>query len=163
MKIIVVSDSHNNQKLLRTQMTINTNYEVIFHLGDYYGDLDDNYDLIESKKYFHVPGIVTTSYLSRNIFPWIKIQLESWNFLLIHDRYNVPKDLSGINFVCFGHTHKPEIFQERNVVFFNPGHSKKIFDRGNTASHIMINLTIDRAVIEFITYICICIIIFFII
>ncbi len=152
MKIIIISDTHNNQKMLRKQMSLDLDYEVIFHLGDYYNDLDENYDLLEGRKYFHIPGILTESYLSRNTFPWKKVNLENWIFLLVHNRYNVPKDLSGIDFVCFGHTHNPEIYKEGNTIFLNPGHSKKNYDRGNVASHIIMNLSKDSAEIKFITY-----------
>ncbi len=152
MKILIISDSHNNQKLLRKQMTLDVNYEVVFHLGDYFGDLDENYDLIENKKYYHVPGIITLDYLSRNKFPWIKFELEGWKFLLVHDRNNVPNDLEDVNIVCFGHTHKPELYKEQNTIFINPGHSKKTYDRGFTASHIMLDLSPKEAIVEFLTY-----------
>ena len=108
--------------------------------------------MIEDRKYYHIPGIITPTYLSRNTFPWIKFQLEGWNFLLVHDRNNIPQDLSEVDVVCFGHTHQPEIYREQDVIFLNPGHSKNIYDRGSTASHIMMDLSPHEATIEFITY-----------
>jgi len=42
-KVIVISDSHGNQKLLRQALENENDAQIIFHLGDFYNDLEDNF------------------------------------------------------------------------------------------------------------------------
>jgi len=60
-KIIILSDTHRNQKILRSVFKIEKGYTHIFHLGDDYEDLDNNFDITDNidDKYFINPGHLT--------------------------------------------------------------------------------------------------------
>ena len=74
-KILLISDTHNNQKLLRKVVSSVKNITHIFHLGDNYEDLDSNPDLTENIILHRVPGIYNSKYFSKNNFKF---------FLLYH-------------------------------------------------------------------------------
>ena len=58
------------------------------------------------------------------------LQIEDCRFFLVHNKKEVPKDLSGIDAVIFGHSHK---YFEENIdgrLWLNPGScGKRRFDQ----------------------------------
>ncbi|MBO5070325.1 MAG: YfcE family phosphodiesterase [Roseburia sp.] len=42
-------------------------------------------------------------------------------FYIVHDRYDLPYDLSEADFIIFGHTHCYETFERGGKVYINPG------------------------------------------
>ena len=42
-------------------------------------------------------------------------------FYIVHDRYDLPYDLSEADFIIFGHTHCYETFERNGKVYINPG------------------------------------------
>ena len=47
--------------------------------------------------------------------------VEGVRFFLVHNKKDVPKDLSGVDVVVFGHSHKYEEREENGVLWLNPG------------------------------------------
>jgi uncharacterized protein len=63
-----------------------------------------------------------------DVEPWalslpltLTIKLAGAEFLLIHNRAELPKLASGVAAVIFGHSHQPAIEKRGKVLFFNPG------------------------------------------
>lgn len=52
---------------------------------------------------------------------FLSVSIGGKNFYIVHDRYDLPLDLSGIDFIIFGHTHCYETFERGGRVYINPG------------------------------------------
>lgn len=135
-RIIIMSDTHGNQQMLRRVLS-NENYTHIFHLGDNYNDLDDNFDLTESKDLLRVPGLYHQGYNDKSLPAIQTYSLDGWNFNLIHDIGSLKK-LKKNSIYLHGHTHNVEFFEkDKNVFTINPGHLKSQIDRGQRPSYIV--------------------------
>ncbi len=147
VRILVLSDTHGNQQLLRVPFNVGSaDYSHIFHLGDEYEDMDDNPDLTEGRTLMRVPGLYHPGYLSGALPRIQRVEVEGWTFLLAHsadDAHNA--DLTGIDVVLYGHTHKPGIMQGDGRAWCNPGHLKREHDRGHAAGWMVIELNGSHA------------------
>ena len=124
VKIIAVSDSHGNFKGLKALEKYFNECDYIFHLGDYYGDMDF-FRLKYGRKIFAVKGNCDGGGEER------VIDINGFKILLVHgDRYRVKLSLTrlmlraaelGVNAVFFGHTHSAVIEKEQGITFINPG------------------------------------------
>ncbi|MBT3169502.1 MAG: hypothetical protein HN952_08360 [Candidatus Cloacimonetes bacterium] len=144
-KIIVISDTHRNQKLLRIALQNEENYDYIFHLGDYYEDLDENLDLIENAEIVKVPGILHPGYEDNSLDKIKIITIDNWSFALVHNVLDAMMRRTLANFILHGHTHRTEFKEFRKSYLLNPGHLKYEFDRGREASYVTI-VTDDKKV-----------------
>ncbi|MCK4311916.1 MAG: metallophosphoesterase family protein, partial [Candidatus Cloacimonetes bacterium] len=84
-RIIIISDTHKNQVLLRKAFSNEDNITHIFHLGDNYEDLDENFDLTEGKEIIKIPGIFHPGYLNKSLQAIQTTEISGWKFLLIHN------------------------------------------------------------------------------
>ena len=148
-KIVVLSDTHGNQLLLRKALQNEADASVIFHLGDFYEDLDENYDLIENKSIIKVPGIFHPGYKNQSIPSLQFYEVLGWKFLLVHDPNDIPEKIEKADLILFGHTHTRTFFRKENRYFFNPGHLKKDEDKGKKASYVTLEINADFVVITF--------------
>ena len=137
-KIVVISDTHNNQRLLRKALQNEENYDYIFHLGDYYEDLDKNFDLIKNIKVEKVPGISHSGYTDGTLDKIKIVNIEGWSFALVHNVLDTMMRRTVANFILHGHTHRTEFKEFRKSYLVNPGHLKYEFDRGASASYATI-------------------------
>lgn len=137
MKALVVSDSHANQYLLRKALEC---FEVdyIFHLGDYFEDMDENPDFIENCTVVKVPGIMHPGYLNKKLNKIERIKLKKWNIALVHDIKDFKNQKADL--CLFGHSHAPTVAKEKNIFYVNPGHIKKEIDRGYKASFAILEI-----------------------
>lgn len=117
MKIAIISDTHS---LLRPEAeeTIKT-CDYILHGGD-----------IASKETFERISAITPAYFVRGNADkdWAKdipveqeIELEGYRFYMVHNIKHIREDLSGIDFVVYGHSHKYENRQKDGITYLNPG------------------------------------------
>ncbi|MCF7793280.1 MAG: YfcE family phosphodiesterase [Candidatus Cloacimonetes bacterium] len=143
-RIMIMSDTHRNQVLLRKAFLDEENITHIFHLGDTYEDLDENLDLIEGIEVFKVPGLYHDGYLNRSIHHSIPATVENWKFQLVHFLNDVKKLHKNLDFVLYGHTHRPNFRELNGMYFINPGHLKRSRDRGNDASYIIAETETDK-------------------
>ena len=148
-KLIILSDTHGNQKLLRQAITNETGITHIFHLGDNYEDLNENPDLLENKIIIKVPGIFHAGYLDGSIPAIQKITLSGWNFLLVHNVNDLKKISTHIDFVLFGHTHNWSYETMNRIRFVNPGHLKSKKDKERKASYVVMNISDKEIQINF--------------
>ena len=124
MRIILVSDSHGNRDSLE-KLIENEKFDYLFFLGDGLNDLGI---------YSNMENIIVVSgncdFFS--VEPNERImKIDKYMVLATHgNRYSVKSGLSnikekaeseGVDFVFFGHTHKPTIELINNIYYINPG------------------------------------------
>lgn len=120
MKILIISDSHNNS-ILKLPLT---DYDYVIHCGDISSnDLDylNIYDNI----------IYVRGNCDYNNYDLTKVlNLNNKKIFITHGNlYNVKNDLELLinntinkyNIVCFGHTHKQLLLKKENTIYLNPG------------------------------------------
>ena len=122
MKILFLSDSHY-KSIFKLDLT---EYDYILHAGDI-KSCDIDYIKLESNV-FLVRG--NCDYFSNYPIEQI-IELNGKKILLTHSHLYGTKDsydelikyatMKEVNFVIFGHTHIPTVFEKNNIIFINPG------------------------------------------
>ncbi len=120
MKIGVISDTHG---LLRPQaVTALEGVDHILHAGDI-GDLAILEALRQIAPVTAIRGNVDTDAAFRSIPETNAVELGGKTFYLIHDvkKLDIVPAAGGFDAVISGHSHKPEVRWDKNVVFFNPG------------------------------------------
>ncbi|NQV17657.1 MAG: metallophosphoesterase family protein [Armatimonadetes bacterium] len=140
-KLIVLSDTHKNQILLRRVLSNEENLTHIFHLGDFYEDLDNNFDLIDEKEIVKIPGIFHSKYLDKTLPAIQSANISGWNFLLIHNIEDLKDIPNSTDFILYGHTHQYSFEKRNNLYFLNPGHLKEKIEKNRKASYVIMNIT----------------------
>lgn len=137
-RIAVLSDTHG---LLRPEVTAAvTGCDAIIHGGDI------NKQAILDRLKEIAPVYVVRGNNDKEWAEYIPVtltfQIEGCRFFLVHNKKEVPKDLTGIDAVIFGHSHK--YFQQAidGRLWLNPGScGKRRFDQEITFAV----LTVDGA------------------
>ena len=116
-KIGILSDTHG---LLRPEvLEALKGCEMIFHGGD-----------INKQEILDQLGEIAPVVVVRgnNDKEWaehlpvtITGELYGIQYFMVHNKKQIPKNLSGISLVIYGHSHKYDIKEENGVTFFNPG------------------------------------------
>lgn len=117
MKLAILSDTHG---LLRPEVLEHLNTaDAILHGGDI------NKQSIVDQLSQYAPLYVVRG---NNDKEWaeaiphdLTVTLEGVTFYLVHNRKEVPKDLSGVDVVVFGHSHKYLQEEKDGVLWLNPG------------------------------------------
>ncbi len=117
MKIAILSDTHG---LLRPEVVeyLKT-VDVILHGGDI------NKQSIVDELRQYAPLYVVRG---NNDQDWaeaiphdLTVMLGGVTFFMVHNKKEVPKDLSGVDVVVFGHSHKYVQQEQDDVLWLNPG------------------------------------------
>lgn len=117
MKIAILSDTHG---LLRPEVVeyLKT-VDVILHGGDI------NKQSIVDELRQYAPLYVVRG---NNDKEWaeaiphdLTVTLDGLTFFMVHNKKEVPKDLSGVDVVVFGHSHKYMQQEQDGVLWLNPG------------------------------------------
>ena len=117
MKIAIISDTHS---LLRDEvMEKIRDCDIILHGGDIASK--ETVEAIEKlgRAYF-VRGNADKEW-AEDIPYEREIELGGYNFYMVHKKSDIRKDLSGIDFVIYGHSHKYEERTDGNITYLNPG------------------------------------------
>ena len=117
MKIAILSDTHG---LLRPEVTERLKtVDVILHGGDI------NKQSIVDELRQYAPLYVVRG---NNDKDWaeaiphdLTVTLGGVTFFMVHNKKEVPKDLSGVDVVVFGHSHKYMRQERDGVLWLNPG------------------------------------------
>ena len=117
MKLAILSDTHG---LLRPQVVEHLKTAgAILHGGDI------NKPAIVEQLQQHAPLYIVRG---NNDKEWaeaiphdLTVTLEGITFFLVHNKKEVPADLSGVDVVVFGHSHKYVQEEKGSVLWLNPG------------------------------------------
>jgi uncharacterized protein len=121
LSIGVVSDTHG---LLRPQvLRAMEKSDIILHGGDV-GDEEILARLGNIAPVFTVRGNVDFEQWCERLPPKLTLKLSELKIHMVHDISNLERTVVElVDMVVYGHSHRPEIFNERGVVFLNPGSS----------------------------------------
>jgi len=144
IKILLLSDTHGNDDVLQNVLEQETDPDYIFHLGDYYEDLDKYKQIIRDIQIVKVPGIFHKGYKNRTIDAIQQVIIEGWKFLLVHDLNDAVDKARDTDCYLFGHTHYPEFYKNYSKIFINPGHLKSYKDRGSQASYNILEVSKNK-------------------
>ena len=117
MKIAIISDTHS---LLRDEvMEKIRECEIILHGGDIASK--ETVEAIEKlgRAYF-VRGNADKDW-AEDITYEQEVEICGYRFYMVHKKSDIRKDLSGIDFVIYGHSHKYEQKTEDGITYLNPG------------------------------------------
>ncbi|MCY7008815.1 metallophosphoesterase [Fusobacterium simiae] len=127
-KILVLSDSHSYfdeaLKIFEEEKP-----DIVIGAGDGIKDIDNLSYVHPEAKYYMVKG--NCDYFDRSHSEENLFEIEGVKIFLTHGHlYNVKRSLSSIreigkqlnaSLVVFGHTHKPYLEKDENMILFNPG------------------------------------------
>lgn len=117
MKIAIISDTHS---LLRPEVEkVIRDCDVILHAGD----------IASAEIYDRIRGITRAYFVRGNadkewaegIPSELYTELAGYRFYMVHNIKHARKDLSGVDFVVYGHSHKYENRQDGSITYLNPG------------------------------------------
>ena len=132
--ILVISDTHGNTQPIR-QLLVNYQGMVsaVIHLGDYVRDMAQFATSDKDKDMYHI--VIGNNDPLIDIYDERVITIGGTRMFITHGhRYHVKFSLKNLIYraqeldvrVClFGHTHKPVLFTENNILFLNPGSPSK--------------------------------------
>lgn len=117
MKLAILSDTHG---LLRPQVVVHLKTaDAILHGGDI------NKPAIVEQLQQYAPLYIVRG---NNDKEWaegiphnLTVTLEGITFFMVHNKKEVPVDLSGVNVVVFGHSHKYVQEEKDGLLWLNPG------------------------------------------
>ena len=117
MKLAILSDTHG---LLRPQVVVHLKTaDAILHGGDI------NKPAIVEQLQQYAPLYIVRG---NNDKEWaegiphnLTVTLEGITFFMVHNKKEVPVDLSGVDVVVFGHSHKYVQEEKGSVLWLNPG------------------------------------------
>ncbi len=123
-KLLVLSDTHGQIDNIRQISHLFDRCDYVFHLGDYYVDMNAFTDLIGDKLY-RVKG--NCDFGGEPIF----LTIDGVKIMAVHgNKYHVKSSLTALSIkareencqlVLFGHTHYAEVIEYNGVTFVNPG------------------------------------------
>lgn len=147
LRIGVMSDTHGNRTLMHRVadlMTGKLGATVIIHAGDDYPDA------LDLQLYGHdvrmVPGLWCREYHNprvpkriHEVFRGVSIACAHTEKDLLHQEYAAA-------IIITGHTHVARIEHIGLSLYFNPGHLKALYDRGQDASFGMLHVDEQKVV-----------------
>lgn len=135
-RIAVLSDTHG---LLRDEVKEELKQaDIILHAGD-----------INTQKIVDEMGAFAPLYIVRgnNDKEWAEaipktctVTIEGVTFFLVHNKKDIPKDLTDVDVIIFGHSHKYEEKEVDGIQMLNPGScGKRRFDLEITMSRMIVD------------------------
>lgn len=129
MKIIVISDTHGETDKAEEVIKRYNNIDLIIHLGDYFRDAQKIAALFPSIPVEYIYG--NSDFLIGDVPSEKTLECGGKKIFITHGhRYSVKWDYDRlhkkaqelkVDALLFGHTHIPELIQEKNYILLNPG------------------------------------------
>ena len=117
MKLAILSDTHG---LLRPQVVERLKTaDAILHGGDI--NRQDIVDQLEQYAPLYVVRGNNDKQWAEAIPHHLSVTLDGVTFYMVHNKKEVPADLSGVDVVVFGHSHKYVQEEKDGVRWLNPG------------------------------------------
>ncbi|MCF7858205.1 MAG: metallophosphoesterase family protein [Candidatus Cloacimonetes bacterium] len=148
-KTVILSDTHNNQSILKEVFLHESGYTHIIHLGDDYEDLDETPELTVNALLVRVPGIFHKGYLTKTIPNIRGFKIGKWKIAITHRLEDFSNLNSHYDIYLYGHTHHPLYQRIGSRHFINPGHLKDHTDRGTKASYATMKIQGNQIELEF--------------
>ena len=145
-KIIILSDTHKNQKILRNVFKLENEYTHIIHLGDDFEDINKSLNFTKNIVLIRVSGLYYPGYKDGTVPAILEIEIDKWKFALAHRLDDLLKTSINADFYLYGHTHHSNYDNIKNKHFINPGHLKAKIDRGQKASYVF--MTINKNIVD---------------
>lgn len=146
MKILIVSDTHRKHEYLEAVLEQEKPLDMLIHLGDAEGCED----YIEVIAECPVEVIAGNNDFFSNLPGERELRIGKYKVLLTHGHYyyvnagigHIKREAEarGIDIVMFGHTHRPIIDQDENVIVLNPGSISYPRQDGKNPSYIIMDL-----------------------
>lgn len=149
MKILIVSDTHRQNKNLLDILEKMDDLDVLIHLGDIEGS-ETTISMAAGCRVEMIAG--NNDFFSE--LPGEKIiELDRYQVMLTHGhRYYIGmgdemlKDearAKGVDIVMYGHTHRPKIEKTENLVVLNPGSLSYPRQEGKKPTYIIMEIAPD--------------------
>ena len=117
MKLAILSDTHG---LLRPEVTERLKTaDVILHGGDI--NKQSIVDRLQQYAPLYVVRGNNDKEWAEHIPHDLTVTLDGVTFYMVHNKKEVPADLSGVDVVVFGHSHKYVQGEKDGILWLNPG------------------------------------------
>lgn len=117
MKLAILSDTHG---LLRPEVTEHLKTaDVILHGGDI--NKQSIVDQLQQYAPLYVVRGNNDKEWAEHIPHDLTVTLDGVTFYMVHNKKEVPADLSGVDVVVFGHSHKYVQEEKDGILWLNPG------------------------------------------
>lgn len=117
MKIAILSDTHG---LLRLEVTEHLKTaDVILHGGDI--NKQSIVDELQQYAPLYIVRGNNDKAWAENIPHDLTVTLGGMTFAMVHNKKEVPADLTGVDVVVFGHSHKYVQEEKGGILWLNPG------------------------------------------
>ena len=116
-RIVILSDTHG---LLRTEvLEYLSQADVIIHGGDI--NTQAIVDTLQGFAPLYIVRGNNDKEWAENLPHSLTFAIEGIHFFLVHNKRDVPPDLSDVDVVVYGHSHKYACEERGGVLWFNPG------------------------------------------
>ena len=146
MKILIVSDTHRKTEYLEAVLEQEKPLDLLIHLGDIEGDEDYIQVLAECP----IEAVAGNNDFFSDLPGELEIQIGKYHALLTHGHYyyvnagirHIKREAQARNLdiAMFGHTHRPIIEWDGDVVVLNPGSISYPRQEGRKPSYIIMDL-----------------------
>ena len=146
MRILIVSDTHRKTEYLEAVLEQEKPLDLLIHLGDIEGDEDYIQVLAECP----IEAVAGNNDFFSDLPGELEIQIGKYHALLTHGHYyyvnagirHIKREAQARNLdiAMFGHTHRPIIEWDGDVVVLNPGSISYPRQEGRKPSYIIMDL-----------------------
>lgn len=144
MKVLIVSDTHGRSENLERVLLRESPVDMMIHCGDIEGEEDYFEALVEAPCYMVSGNNDFFSDLPREL----ELTIEGRRVLVTHGHYYGvslgPEGIMeeararGFQMVCFGHTHRPVVYEEGGMTAVNPGSLSYPRQQGRKPSYLIL-------------------------
>lgn len=136
MKIGIISDTHGR---LRTQVARQLrDVDCILHAGDF-DDPELMQELDNLAPVYGVRGNNDWGGWAHSLPRTLRIDMGGVSFCMAHRKDEIPRDLSGVDVVVFGHTHRYKEEQVMGRLWLNPGSCSYPRPYGDTPTMVLMD------------------------
>ena len=162
VRILVVSDSHGCNTYLKQAIQREKPFDYLIHCGDIQFSLDS----IDDNKEYEILAVKGNTDSDHSLDEEQSLSVLFQDVWVVHgDKYHVKREekyntlreaakKKGASIVLFGHTHQPEIYEDREsyITLINPGSIGEPRTKEEKISYAVLTLTDDYDVIPEIKY-----------
>ncbi|HAB93250.1 MAG TPA: YfcE family phosphodiesterase [Lachnospiraceae bacterium] len=147
MKVLVISDSHGKHDLLRKAIGQEAPIDVLIHAGDVEGDLEQ---ILGDKREYSIHAVAGN-------MDWISMhgreeifELAGHKVFLTHGHYygvsytlanlREAAEENGCDIAIYGHTHRPALDEQNDILLLNPGSVAKPRQAGLEKTYAVIDI-----------------------